>query len=164
MTTKRRGPGPTKTPVPMKQLENFAARPEGVPAVIAAYVRGILNLHESLDRYRTLFADLDTFVPLLAYLEDIEYTLDEGILWILAFSDGKLKFDDLSEKLKDHTAQDLEGALDRTPTLIPDGEWNAENIAERFVSDVESLTSRLHDEIKAKGYHLYHVLIGASFA
>lgn len=147
---------------PKARLHDLAADPSKLSLQERKFVVALDAFNHELQAYRSLFADLKTFSPLLDSMDEIENGLEEGMFWTLDYVDGKIEYRDLVSNLREDTAETLQNNLDLSPSLFrkfPDG---ASKLIEKDREDIETMCERLWEQLRVKGYDLYHVLIGAA--
>lgn len=136
-----------------------------LPIQVRHYIVAIRWFIKEIAAFRVLFEDGETFLPVREYLDSIESSLMEAIDWLEDYVDQCRDVDlgDLRFLLKEDTASALDDALGCLPTLFKSIPSRASNLLEGIMSDFESLNELLLEDIRAKGYQVYHVLIDADF-
>lgn len=150
-----------KRPAGLQRVFDLADQPEQISLELRSYVIAISWFKRELKLYEKLFGKGNSFAPVRDHLREVGNSLDEGIAWIEAYAQKKIDYAELQENLKDHTATGLEYVLDATPTLFRQWPARTSKQAISLADDLELLVEQIVEEIRRKGYQLYHVLIDA---
>lgn len=145
---------------PIDRIHELASESDKLSRHHSNYLVAVSRFHIELNVSRSLFAKLNTFLPLVESIDQIEQVLEEGITWILDCMDGKMEFDDLTDRLVD-VGRDLGEFLDWAPTLFQSLPTVAPKSLESVFEDVEELSERLWAQVHAATYEMHNVLIGS---
>jgi hypothetical protein len=148
---------------PMARLEVFASDEAKLSPPVRSYIKGIYSFHLALKDYRSQVPALKCFNPVQEYIQEVENSLDEGILLLLDFMGGEADFKDLQWHLQYDTASGLEGHLDSAPVLFVRLPAGIPDSVQDVLDDLETLAEQITEKIRADGYKLHTILIGAAF-
>ena len=147
---------------PKARLHELAADPSKLALPERNFIVAFCAFDSHLQVYRALFSDLKAFSPAMEYIDEIEEGLEEGILWTLAYVNGEMEYGELESNLRVDTAETLQNKLDLGPRSFNEISRGKSKAFENVIDDVEALSDRLCEQLRDKGYELYHVLIGAA--
>lgn len=145
---------------PIDRIHELASEPDKALHNLRNYVVAVSRFYVELNANRRLLANLNTFLPFIERIDQIEWALEEGITSIVDCVDGNMEFDDLVDCIVD-VGRDLGEFLDGAPTLFQSLPSEPEKTLEYVFEDIEELSERLWARIRIAGYELSDVLIGS---
>lgn len=146
---------------PNALIQKLAEDPSTLTLQVRILVTAVNKFQLQLKPYRELLVDLKVFSSLADYMNEIDESLKEGILWIADYLDERINLTELLSNLKSDTAQGFEANLNVDFTVFCDASGDTPNIIQEIYYDVDSLCQRVREDIRVKGFELHSVLVGA---
>lgn len=131
--------------------------------ILQRYEVALDEFEQALDDFSTIYEELDSFKPMLEHIEDLRGIIENSHELLEDYDDDEADFDELEEELKHQTCESLQEVLDCPPNILRTVKITQNDPEiEKVLDDLGELVDRYYEEnIRDKGYSLYHTLIGA---